>query len=84
MLITERGVPERFIEIDVWGGGTMARLDDGWCAALNRDTLMCRIYAQRLLICRESATGKDECVAEPLGSRRTSPRAWPSSFGDVK
>jgi Fe-S-cluster containining protein len=77
-------VPERFIETDVWGGRTMARLDDGWCAAQNRDTLLCRIYAQRPLICREFATGKDECVAERFGSRRTSPRAWSSGFGDVK
>lgn len=45
MLITERGVPERFNETDVWGGRTMARLDDGWCAAQNRDTLMCDLRA---------------------------------------
>lgn len=64
MLITETGVPERFIETDRWGGRTMARLDDGWCAALNRDTLMCRIYDNRPLICREFEMGQDECVAE--------------------
>ena len=69
MLITATGVPERFIETDAWGGRTMARLDDGWCAALNRDTLMCRIYEQRPLICREFAMGEDECVAERQVSR---------------
>jgi Fe-S-cluster containining protein len=42
----------------------MMRLDDGWCAALNRDTLMCRIYELRPLICREFAMGEDECVEE--------------------
>ncbi|MBK6960077.1 MAG: YkgJ family cysteine cluster protein [Gammaproteobacteria bacterium] len=68
MLITETGVPERFIETDQWGGRTMMRLDDGWCAALNRDTLMCRIYAQRPLICREFAMGEEECVKERQAS----------------
>ncbi|MGD9982667.1 MAG: YkgJ family cysteine cluster protein [Porticoccaceae bacterium] len=64
MLITETGVPERFIETDRWGGRTMMRLDDGWCAALNRDTLMCGIYELRPLICHEFAMGEDECVEE--------------------
>jgi uncharacterized protein len=42
----------------------MARLDDGWCAALDRDTQLCRIYAQRPLLCREYATGEADCLAE--------------------
>ncbi len=65
-MITETGVPERFIATDEWGGRTMARLDDGWCAALNRDTLLCSIYPVRPLICREFATGSAECVEERL------------------
>lgn len=64
MLITETGVPERYIETDAWGGQVMARLDDGWCAALDRETLMCSIYDQRPLICREFAMGGDDCIAE--------------------
>jgi len=66
MLITETGVPERFVAEDEWGGRTMARLDDGWCAALNRDTLLCSIYPLRPLICREFATGSAECIEERL------------------
>lgn len=42
----------------------MARLADGWCAALDRDTLRCRIYDQRPLICREFAMGGADCLAE--------------------
>ena len=64
MLITDTGVPERFIHTDRWGGMTMARLDDGWCAALDRATLSCSIYAQRPLICREFEMGGSECQAE--------------------
>ena len=29
ILISDTGVPDNFIEIDKWGGRTMARLDDG-------------------------------------------------------
>lgn len=64
LLITDTGVPEHYIDIDAWGGQVMARLDDGWCAALDRETLLCTIYENRPLICREFAMGEDECVAE--------------------
>ena len=39
MLITDTGVPQRFIDTDDWGGEVMLRLDDGWCAALDRDSM---------------------------------------------
>lgn len=64
LLLTDTGVPERYIEIDQWGGEVMARLDDGWCAALDRDTHLCRIYAVRPLVCREFAEGSMECLFE--------------------
>lgn len=64
MLVTDTGVPDRFIDIDEWGGQVMARLDDGWCAALDRNTLLCKIYEQRPLICREFEMGESECITE--------------------
>lgn len=64
MLITETGVPQRFIKTDDWGGEVMLRLNDGWCAALDRDTHMCTIYENRPLICREFEMGSFECVEE--------------------
>ncbi len=64
MLITDTGVPERFIETDKWGGETMARLDDGWCSALDRTTMLCTIYEQRPWVCRAFAMGGHECLAE--------------------
>lgn len=63
LLITDTGVPEAFVDLDKWGGSTMRRLEDGWCAALDRDTMLCTIYAQRPLICREFAMGSAECSA---------------------
>ncbi|MCU7800546.1 MAG: YkgJ family cysteine cluster protein [gamma proteobacterium symbiont of Lucinoma myriamae] len=64
MLISDTGVPERFIEFDKWGGMTMARLDDGWCSALDRNTMMCKIYEKRPLICREFKMGDADCIDE--------------------
>lgn len=64
MLITDTGVPEKYIATDKWGGMSMARLDDGWCAALDRDTMLCTIYENRPWICREFEMGGDECLAE--------------------
>lgn len=64
MLITDTGVPQHYIEEDSWGSRVMARLDDGWCAALNRDTMMCSIYENRPLICREFEMGEFECRTE--------------------
>ena len=67
MLITDTGVPQRFIDTDDWGGEVMRRLDDGWCAALDRDSMRCTIYELRPLICREFETGSPECVDERRG-----------------
>ncbi len=64
MLITDTGVPKQYIEEDKWGGMSMARLDDGWCAALDRSTMLCSIYDKRPWICREFEMGGYECIDE--------------------
>lgn len=64
MLISDTGVPEHYIDTDSWGGKVMARLDDGWCAALDRETLMCTIYDKRPSVCREFKMGGNECITE--------------------
>ena len=64
MLLTDTGVPDRFIEIDKWGGMVMERLEDGWCAALDRNTMLCTIYENRPLVCREFEMGSYECIIE--------------------
>lgn len=64
MLVTDTGVPERYIDTDKWGGQVMSRLEDGWCAALNRDSLACSIYNNRPLICREFEMGAADCIDE--------------------
>ena len=64
MLFSDTGVPEHLIDIDAWGGEVMARLDDGWCAALDRETLMCTIYEHRPAICRDFEMAEHECLTE--------------------
>ncbi|MBK1694480.1 zinc/iron-chelating domain-containing protein [Chromatium weissei] len=64
LCLTNTGVPSRFMIQDRWGGMVMERLDDGWCAALDRDTLRCRIYEQRPLVCREFEMGGADCLIE--------------------
>lgn len=64
ILITDTGVPDRYIETDQWGGETMLQLDDGWCAALDRNTMLCTIYPNRPLVCREFVMGEYECIEE--------------------
>lgn len=62
----EDDIPQRYTEQDPWGGWIMHRLDDGLCAALDRDTMLCTIYERRPTICRDFAAGDSDCLAERL------------------
>ena len=64
LCITDTGVPERYVQYNDNGVPTMHRLDDGWCAALDRVNMCCGIYQQRPLICREFDMGGPDCIAE--------------------
>ncbi len=64
MLMGEDDVPSEFIEVDAWGGHVMARLADGWCAALDRGTMLCGIYEHRPTICRDFEMGGSDCLVE--------------------
>lgn len=64
MLMGDDDVPARFSSEDAWGGWVMRRLDDGWCAALDRNSMRCTIYQRRPLICRDYAMGADDCIEE--------------------
>ena len=63
-IVTDTGVPFHYIEYDKWGSEVMKRSDDGWCQALDRNTLMCSIYENRPLVCREFEMASDECITE--------------------
>jgi Fe-S-cluster containining protein len=62
LLLDDPQVPGHFVDLDAWGGEVMRRLDDGWCAALDRQQLRCLIYSLRPQLCREVAMGGAECL----------------------
>ena len=64
MVLSDTGVPKQYITQDAWGGEVMMRADDGWCIALDRNTLMCSIYEQRPWVCRIFEMGSYECISE--------------------
>ena len=66
MLFNDTDIPDKFIATDARGNMSMARLDDGWCSALDRNTMLCTIYEKRPWICREFEMGKYECISERL------------------
>lgn len=56
--------PAHYVAEDRHGMAAMAKGDDGWCVALDRQNMCCSIYPQRPLICREFAMGGDDCRDE--------------------
>jgi uncharacterized protein len=62
MLMGEDEIEPALTSQDQWGGWVMKRLDDGLCAALDRATFRCRIYAHRPTICRDFEMGSDDCI----------------------
>jgi Fe-S-cluster containining protein len=58
----DENVPVELTIQDQWGGWVMRRLDDGWCAALDRHTMRCTIYQQRPIICRDYQAGESDCL----------------------
>jgi len=67
----EDDVPLEYTEIDRWGGRIMTRLDDGWCAALDRETMLCRVYDRRPTVCRDYEVGETDCIAERAAAARS-------------
>jgi len=59
-------IPLKLTERDRWGGWIMARLDDGWCSALDRNTMLCTIYDRRPMICHDYQAGDFDCIQERL------------------
>jgi len=66
MLMSVDDVPAEMMAVDRWGGQVMTRLEDGWCAALDRNTMLCGIYDRRPTVCREYQVGGSDCLTERL------------------
>ena len=59
-------VPHELTALDRWGGWVMAQLADGWCAALDRNTMLCTIYNRRPMICQDYQAGDSDCIKQRL------------------
>ena len=78
ILMGEDDPPAEFIATDRWGGQVMRRLDDGWCAAVDRVTMLCRIYERRPGVCREFRMGGSECLTERLALNLSTQHGYPT------
>lgn len=64
LLMGDDDVPRTMTVRDRWGGQVMRRLADGWCVAVDRQTMRCTIYGRRPLVCREYQVGDHDCLVE--------------------
>lgn len=62
MVLPDDHPPQRFIDRDDAGAEIMGKGDDGWCLALDRDSMQCTIYSQRPWVCREFEMGSADCA----------------------
>jgi len=72
ILMDDDDPPAEFVATDQWGGQVMRRLDDGLCAAVDRVTILCRIYDRRPGVCREFQMGGSACLTERLALSKPS------------
>ena len=64
LLMPEDSIPARYVDHDERGLEIVAKGDDGWCAALDRNRMCCSIYEQRPTICRGFDMGGYDCREE--------------------
>ena len=64
VLMPEDDVPEWLIQHNSHGPDTLAKGEDGWCAAIDPNTSRCTIYDQRPTICRKFTMGSPGCREE--------------------
>lgn len=64
LLMPEDAIPSRYVAHDRHGLEVVAKGADGWCAALDRNTLLCTIYEIRPVICRGFDMGGHDCRQE--------------------
>lgn len=64
VLMPDDHVPTWLIDRDEHGMETLAKGEDGWCAAVDPNTSGCTIYDERPSICRKFAMGSPSCRDE--------------------
>lgn len=77
VLMPEDRVPRWLVHEDARGFQTLAKGEDGWCAAVDPLDFRCSIYADRPAICRKFAMGSPSCRHER--AEWTAHRALPTT-----
>jgi Fe-S-cluster containining protein len=74
VLVPGDHVPAEMIEHGEHGVDVLKRGDDGWCVAVDRESMRCGIYEQRPAACHRFVMGGDYCCAvREAHDRRTIP-----------
>lgn len=60
----KRGLPWHLVEEDAFGAATMRQDEEGWCAAVDRNTMRCTIHPRRPQVCRDFEEGGADCREE--------------------
>lgn len=60
-VMSDDPTPTYLIDQDEYGMDVMRRLEDGWCTALDRETMRCSIYSLRPQVCRDFDMGGPDC-----------------------
>ena len=68
LLLPDDRIADWLTDRDDHGLACMRRADDGWCVALDRDSMRCTIYSERPDICRDFAMGGGDCRDARAGS----------------
>jgi uncharacterized protein len=79
VLMPDDHVPEWLVHRDEHGLETLAKGEDGWCAAIDEKRMCCSIYEDRPAICRKYAMGSPSCRDERkkwYGQAVPTPLVW--------
>lgn len=77
VLMPDDHVPAWLVHRDAHGMETLAKGEEGWCAALDPVSMRCSIYEERPGICRKYAMGGPSCRHEQSKWRNAHPIPTP-------
>lgn len=75
-------IDERLTTFTENGVRVMAKAEDGWCVAMDRDTFRCGIYAHRPDACRRFHMGGPYCLAVREDFEREQPEVMRARLVD--
>src|SRR3546814_14476402 len=84
ILMPEDRVPRHLTTRTAHGLEVMARDEEGWCVAVDKNRMCCSIYEQSPAVCRKFAMGSEYCRDAPRISREQVTRGLPLTLSITK